>query len=96
MNEILNIYRKRFTDSEIFYHLMERLELHITKLKKLKKEDNKEILLRETADVYLLSKALLELENVSEETITKSYDYYLSKIKKLFNNNNNQYILSCI
>lgn len=83
--EILKIYRKKFNDKELFEHLIERIELHMGKLRKLKEDKNKQdIFLREVADVYLLSRILLKLENVSEGVVKKSSDYYLDKIQKLF------------
>ena len=87
--EILKIYRSKFNDEEIFFHLIERIRLHEEKLKKLKKDkDKQEIFQRELADLYLLSKVLLELEKVSDKTIKQSYEYYINKIKELFENKN--------
>ncbi len=83
--EILKIYRSKFNDEKIFFHLIERIRLHEEKLKKLKKDkDKQEIFQRELADLYLLSKVLLELEKVSDKTIKQSYEYYINKIKELF------------
>jgi hypothetical protein len=36
---------------------------------------------REVVDMYLLSLVLIELEDVDEETIKASADYYLNKIR---------------
>ncbi|GBE20104.1 MAG TPA: hypothetical protein ENG87_05190 [Candidatus Pacearchaeota archaeon] len=86
--EILKIYRRKFNDKELFSHLIERIELHMDKLRKLKEDKEKrETFLREIADVYLLSRVLLKLEKVSEETIEKSSEYYMKKIDELFQTN---------
>ena len=84
-DKILKIYRNRFNDEDLFYHLIERIEIHMDKLRNLKKDKNdKEKFLKEVADVYLLSKVLMRLEKVSQQTIEESSEYYLSKIKGLF------------
>ncbi|MBU2406732.1 MAG: hypothetical protein KKA26_01975, partial [Nanoarchaeota archaeon] len=58
--KILEIYRKKFNDKELFAHLIQRIELHMDKLRNLKKDKEKQdIFLREVADVYLLSRILL-------------------------------------
>ncbi len=86
--EIQNNYRNKLeTDEEIFYHILERIEEHIVKLKKLKKENNNELFRREVADLYLLSLGLIELEKIDSKTIKDSADYYLNKIKELFAQN---------
>jgi hypothetical protein len=83
--EILKTYFKKFSKKDLFYHILERIDIHIDKLKKLKEDQkNQDLFQKEVADMYLLSKVLLELENISDETIKKSSDYYLKKIKDLF------------
>ena len=83
--EILKIYRGKFNDKELFSHLIERIELHMDKLRKLKEDKERQnIFLREVADVYLLARVLLRLEKVSKEVIKESSDYYLNKIDELF------------
>jgi hypothetical protein len=85
LKEILEIYRKKFNDKELFSHLIERIELHIGKLRKLKEAKSKaELFQREVADMYLLIQVLLQLEKVSGSIIEKSSDYYLKKIRELF------------
>ena len=82
---ILEAYRRKFNDKELFSHLIERIELHMGKLRKLKEDKKKQdIFLREVADVYLLARVLLRLEKVSKEVIKESSDYYLNKIDELF------------
>ncbi|MFO8015524.1 MAG: hypothetical protein R6U32_00305 [Candidatus Woesearchaeota archaeon] len=39
-DEILKIYRNRFNDEELFSHLIERIEIHMDKLRNLKKDKN--------------------------------------------------------
>jgi hypothetical protein len=83
--EILEIYRRKFNDWELFSHLVDRIEIHMDKLRKLKEDEKKQgIFLREIADVYLLARVLLRLEKVSKDVIEKSSDYYLNKIDELF------------
>lgn len=81
--EALKIYRNKFNDKELFLHLLRGIEKHMDKLRKLEK-DRGEVFFREIADVYLLARVLLKLEKVSKENIEKSADYYLKKIKRLF------------
>ncbi len=83
--EIFRIYRRKFNDQELFSHLIERIELHMDKLRKLKEDkERQDIFLREVADIYLLARVLLQLEKVSGDVIEKSSDYYLKKIDELF------------
>jgi hypothetical protein len=87
-DEVLRIYRRKFNDSELFLHLLERIDLHVDKLDKLKKrQDKQDVFIREVADLYLLSRVLLRLEKVTEKIVEESNNYYLKKIKQLFEKN---------
>ncbi len=84
VKEIQNTYRNKLkTNEEIFEHLLNQIEIHVKKLKKLKENKAmKRLFKREVADVHLLALGLIELENIDEEIIKDSADYYLNNIKK--------------
>ncbi len=84
VKEIQNTYRNKLkTNEEIFGHLLNQIEIHVKKLKKLKENKAmKRLFKREVADVHLLALGLIELENIDEEIIKDSADYYLNNIKK--------------
>ena len=84
VKEIQNTYRNKLkTNEEIFEHLLNQIEIHVKKLKKLKENKAmKRLFKREVADVHLLALGLIELENINKEIIKDSADYYLNNIKK--------------
>ena len=85
IEEIQSNYRENYglvEENEIFYYLLEQIGRHIGKLARLRdKEDLPGRFKREVADMHLLVLGLLKLENVDDEVIKASADYYLSKTK---------------
>ncbi|MFH1326965.1 MAG: hypothetical protein ABIH59_02460 [archaeon] len=86
IKEIQKKYRNKLkTNTEIFYHLLDKVKEHVDKLTKLKEKDGEsELFKREVADIYLLTLGLIELEKIDNKTIKESSQYYLKKIKKIF------------
>ncbi len=85
IKEIQELYKEGYglkTEREIFYHLLEQVGRHISKISKLRGiSEEDERFKREIADLYLLSLGLVELEGIDEEIIETAANYYLNKVK---------------
>lgn len=79
---IMEIFENKLGD-DFFIHGMEQIEHHIPELKELKAKGD-EHLKGELADLYLWSRILLRLEDVSEETIDRRSKHFLEKIQNMF------------
>ena len=83
--EILTLFGNSMNDKEKFYHLLEQIGRHIIKLTKLKEnEDKPGHFNEEVADMYLLSKALFELENIDDKTLISASNHFLEKVKDIY------------
>ena len=85
IGEILKVFDNAMNDKEKFYHILEQIEKHVVKLRKLKeKEDRPGHFNTEVADMLLLGKALFELENINDETLSSASKCFLEKIKEIY------------
>ena len=83
--EILRLYGNSMDNKKKFYHLLEQIGEHIIKLTELKEnEDKPGHFNEEVADMYLLAKALLELEKIDDKTLDSASEHFLEKIKEIY------------
>lgn len=85
VHEILEIFDNSMDDKEKFYHLLEQISKHIIKLTKLKEnEDRPGHFQEEVADMYLLARTLLELEDIDKKTLDSASKHFIEKIKEIY------------
>lgn len=85
IQEILKLYSNSMDDNKKFYHILEQIGKHIIKLTQLKEnEDRPGHFNEEVADMYLLSKALFELEKIDDKTLEFSSNHFLKKIQEIY------------
>ncbi|MEA3429975.1 MAG: hypothetical protein U9R08_01745 [Nanoarchaeota archaeon] len=85
VQEILKLYGNSMNDKKKFYHILEQIGKHIIKLTKLKEnEDRPGHFNEEVADMYILAKALFELEKIDDNTLDSASKHFVEKIKEIY------------
>lgn len=83
LDRILAILEKRFSQEALFEHLLKQIEHHITELRELKLSGDPH-LVAEVADLLLLSRAILKLENVPDRAIRERSGKFLDKVRGIY------------
>ena len=85
LNQILELFGNRYDEKRKFYHILDEVAKHPIKIARLKENEDREGHLKEeVADLYLLSKLLIILENVDEKTTEAALDHFAEKIKEIY------------
>jgi len=85
LNSILGSCSKKLNKNQQFYHILNEIRKHDSKLKKLKlTEDWDGHFNEEICDVFILSSLLMQLEKVNQETLNKSSSHFATKIKEIY------------
>lgn len=83
LDSYLEILEKKFSREALFEELLKQVEHHIEELRGLKSSGDPH-LSAETADLLLISRALLELEEVPERVILERSRKFVSKIRGIY------------
>lgn len=83
--QILSSYTNKLTKQKQFFHILNKLRKHDSKLKKLKKEEDRPGHFKEeVCDVFILSGLLMQLEKVSQANLNKASKYFANKVKEIY------------
>jgi len=85
VKNIMESFEKKMDKNQEFYHVLDQIGKHIIKLTRLKEnEDRPGHFKEEVADMYLLGKILLELENVNDAELKAASKHFLEKVKSIY------------
>jgi hypothetical protein len=87
LDSVLRSYSIKLDKSEQFYHILKEIKGHDSKLKKLKKEEDRPGHFKEeVCDVFILANLLMELEGVSQKELDKASKHISDKVKEIYEN----------